>query len=35
MEREKELVSYNHSINVVERKNILITGFKKVDSFDE
>lgn len=34
MEREKELSSYNHSINIVERKNILITGVKKVDSFD-
>ena len=35
MEREKELATYNHSINIVERKNILITGVKKVDSFDE
>ena len=34
MEKEKELNSFNHSINVVERKNILITGVKKVDSFD-
>ena len=34
MEKEKELNNFNHSINVVERKNILITGVKKVDSFD-
>lgn len=34
MEKDKELASFNHSINVVERKNILITGVKKVDSFD-
>lgn len=34
MEKEKELSSFNHSINIVERKNILITGVKKVDSFD-
>ncbi len=34
MEKDKELSSFNHSISVVERKNILITGVKKVDSFD-
>ncbi len=34
MEKEKELNSFNHNINIVERKNILITGVKKVDSFD-
>ena len=34
MEKEKELNNFNHSVNIVERKNILITGVKKVDSFD-
>ena len=34
MEKDKELNSFNHSISIVERKNILITGVKKVDSFD-
>ena len=34
MEKEKELSNFNHSVNVVEPKNILITGVKKVDSFD-
>lgn len=34
MEKEKELSTFNHSISIVERKNILITGVKKVDSFD-
>ncbi len=34
MEKEKELSSYNHGINIIERKNIIITGVKKVDSFD-
>ena len=34
MEKDKELSTFNHSINIVERKNILITGVKKVDSFD-
>ena len=35
MEKDKELSSFNHSISVVERKNVLITGVKKVDSFDK
>ena len=35
MEKEKELSGFNHSISVIERKNILITGVKKVDSFDK
>ncbi len=34
MEKEKELNNFNHSVNIIERKNILITGVKKVDSFD-
>lgn len=33
---DKETIqNYNHSITVVERKSILITGVKKIDSFDE
>ena len=35
MEKDKDLTSINHSISVIERKNILITGVKKVDSFDK
>lgn len=27
--------NYNHSINIVERKNILVTGVKKIESFDD
>ena len=34
MEKERELSNYSHSVSIVERKNILITGVKKVDSFD-
>ena len=30
MEKEKELASFNHSVSIIERKNILITGVKKV-----
>ena len=35
MEKDKEFNSYNHCINVIERKNILISGVKKVASFDK
>ena len=35
MEKDKDLTSINHSISFIERKNILITGVKKVDSFDK
>lgn len=27
--------SLNHSVSITERKNIIITGVKKIDSFDE
>ena len=35
MDKDKELSNFNHSISIIERKNILITGVKKVDSFDK
>lgn len=34
MDKDTALNSYNHSINIVERKNILVTGVKKIESFD-
>ncbi len=34
MDKEKEINTFNHYINIIERKNIIITGVKKVDSFD-
>ena len=34
MDKERELSTYSHSVSIIERKNILITGVKKVDSFD-
>ena len=34
MEKDKDFDSFNHNINIVERKNILITGVQKVESFD-
>jgi sporulation protein YabP len=29
------VANYNHSISINDRKNILITGVKKIDSFDD
>ena len=34
MDKEKEFNSFNHSVSIVDRKNIIITGVKKVESFD-
>lgn len=31
---DKEIIGTNHSITINERKNIIITGVKKIDSFD-
>lgn len=34
MDKDTAITNYNHSINIVERKNILVTGVKKIESFD-
>ena len=35
MENVKEIdATFNHGISISERKNIIITGVKKIDSFD-
>ena len=35
MDKVKELEdSFNHGITLAERKNIVVTGVKKIDSFD-
>ena len=34
MERDNQIHNYNHVFNLVERKNVTISGVKKVDSFD-
>lgn len=31
---DKEIASFNHNITVTERKNIVISGVKKIDNFD-
>ena len=34
MESDNKIREYNHTFNMVERKNVKISGVKKVDSFD-
>ncbi len=35
MDKVKELeTSFNHGISISERKNIIVTGVKKIESFD-
>ncbi|MEG0025900.1 MAG: sporulation protein YabP [Bacilli bacterium] len=31
---ETQLSSFNHSINMIERKNIVVSGIKKIENFD-
>ncbi len=31
---ENSIDGHNHTINLVERKNMLVTGVKKIDNFD-
>ena len=35
MDKDQTISNYNHSINILERKNILVTGVKKIESFDD
>lgn len=35
MDKDHSISNYNHSINILERKNILVTGVKKIESFDD
>lgn len=34
MDKDNLLIQSNHTINITERKSIVITGVKKIDSFD-
>ena len=34
MERDNQIHEFNHTVNLIERKNVTINGVKKVDSFD-
>ena len=31
---DKEMASFNHNITITERKNIVVSGVKKIDNFD-
>ena len=36
MDKIENIVNnYSHSVNIVERKNLIVTGVKKIDSFDD
>ncbi len=35
MDKDNLITSFNHNITLSERKNIIITGVKKIDSFDK
>lgn len=35
MDKDNIITSSNHSISLNERKNLIITGVKKIDSFDD
>lgn len=35
MDKDNIITSGNHSITLNERKNLIITGVKKIDSFDD
>lgn len=35
MDKVEQLASFNHNVTINERKNIIITGVKKIDSFDK
>lgn len=34
MDKDNNISSYNHSIQLLERKNLVISGVKKIDNFD-
>ena len=35
MDKNDSINSFNHSVTLNERKNIIVTGVKKIESFDE
>ena len=32
---EKDIEVFNHTISLTERKNLVVTGVKKIDNFDD
>lgn len=35
MDNKETITNYNHGINLVERKNLVISGVKKIENFDK
>ena len=35
MDKDIQINNYNHSISITERKNLVLTGVKKIESFDD
>ncbi len=35
MDKTNQITSFNHTITINERKSIIISGVKKIDSFDD
>jgi sporulation protein YabP len=35
MDKDNILISHSHSISITERKNLVLTGVKKIESFDD
>ena len=35
MDKEaQQITNYNHGVSIIERKNLIVTGVKKIESFD-
>ena len=34
MDKSENINNYNHAISLTERKNLMISGVKKIDNFD-
>ena len=34
MEKQEAMGSYTHGVSLAERKNLMVTGVKKIDNFD-
>lgn len=35
MDKDQTISNYNHGVSIVERKSIVVTGVKKIESFDD
>ena len=32
---DTNVINYNHNINIIDRKNLMISGVKKIENFDD